>query len=182
MILVAMTLQATGRLTNAITVEHYHELGKLLFAFVVFWGYIAFSQYMLIWYANIPEETVWFKARQSTQTWVILSLVLLCGHLLIPFFGLISRGAKRSKAVLAFWAIWLLIAHWIDMYYLVMPKFYIDMAHHNVTPPPFGAVDVISFVALGAAYFGGLVLVAGNGSLLANRDPRLNESLAFENA
>jgi hypothetical protein len=182
MILVAMTLQATGRLTNAITVEHYHELGKLLFAFVVFWGYIAFSQYMLIWYANIPEETVWFKARQSTQAWVILSLVLLCGHLLLPFIGLISRGAKRSKAILAFWAIWLLIAHWIDMYYLVMPKFYIDMAHHDITPPSFGPVDVISFVALGAAYLGGLALVAGNGSLLANRDPRLNEALAFENA
>ena len=64
-ILALITLQKTGHLTSTITLEHYHELGKLLFAFIVFWGYIAFSQYMLIWYANIPEETVWYLPRQQ---------------------------------------------------------------------------------------------------------------------
>jgi len=64
-ILAAVALQAGGRLTDAITTEHYHDLGKLLFAFVIFWGYMAFSQYMLIWYANIPEETAWYLQRQS---------------------------------------------------------------------------------------------------------------------
>ena len=54
-------MQGCGRLKNAVTIEHYHDLGKLLFAFVVFWGYIAFSQYLLVWYANLPEETQWYR-------------------------------------------------------------------------------------------------------------------------
>jgi len=102
-ILLVMLLQATGRLTSSVTVEHYHDLGKLLFGFVVFWGYIAFSQYMLIWYANIPEESVWYLARQQ-GSWKWVSLVLLFGHLLIPFFGLLPREAKRRKLSLGFWA------------------------------------------------------------------------------
>ena len=80
----------------SITTEHYHDLGKLLFGFVVFWGYIAFSQYMLIWYANIPEETVWYLARQ-TNGWTSVSLGLLFGHLLIPFFGLLPRASSGAK-------------------------------------------------------------------------------------
>ena len=64
-ILVLFVLQRLGLLTSSVNVEHYHELGKLLFAFIVFWGYIAFSQYMLIWYANVPEETAWYLPRQE---------------------------------------------------------------------------------------------------------------------
>ena len=76
-ILALITLQKTGHLTSTVTLEHYHELGKLLFAFIVFWGYIAFSQYMLIWYANIPEETVWYLPRQKAE-WITVSLSAAC--------------------------------------------------------------------------------------------------------
>jgi hypothetical protein len=107
-ILLLMALQATGRLTTTVTTEHYHELGKLLFAFIIFWGYIAFSQYMLIWYANIPEETEWYLPRQEGG-WIAVSLILLFGHLLLPFFGLMSRHAKRRKAILGSWAVWMLM-------------------------------------------------------------------------
>ena len=75
-IVFAMILQASGRLSESVTVEHYHDLGKLLFAFVIFWGYIAFSQYLLIWYANIPEETDWLLVRQRGG-WTAVSLLLL---------------------------------------------------------------------------------------------------------
>ncbi len=92
-------VQGSGRLTDTITIEHYHDLGKLLFGFVIFWGYIAFSQYLLIWYANIPEETVWYLMRQ-TGPWAIVSLVLLFGNLLIPFLGC-SRA--RSSAAACCW-------------------------------------------------------------------------------
>ena len=95
-ILLAIALQAAGRLRNLVTVEHYHDLGKLLFAFVVFWGYMAFSQYMLIWYANLPEETEWYQPRNS-GVWAVVSLVLLFGHLLIPFLGMMSRQIKREQ-------------------------------------------------------------------------------------
>jgi hypothetical protein len=75
-------LQARGILKNAVTVEHYHDVGKLLFAFIVFWAYIAFSQYMLIWYGNLPEETGWFLKRQ-TGGWATVSLILLFGHFVL---------------------------------------------------------------------------------------------------
>jgi hypothetical protein len=174
LILLAMALQASGRLTNVITVEHYHDLGKLLFAAVVFWGYIAFSQYLLIWYANIPEETTWYRARQ-TGPWGYVSVALIVGHLLVPFFGLLSREVKRRKAPLAFWAVWLLVFHWIDVVWLVMPSL-------GQAGLPIGPIDVCLLVSLGCLYLAGVLRLAGGRALVPLKDPRLAESLAFENS
>jgi hypothetical protein len=179
-ILAAAGLQASGRMTDAINAEHYHDLGKLLFAFVIFWGYIAFSQYMLIWYANIPEETTWYLARQAGP-WVWVSVALLFVHLLIPFFGLLSREAKRRKAALAFWAAWLLVAHWIDLYYLVMPSYEPASPLAGGALVPLGAVEICLLVGIGGIYLAGLSRLAGRSSLVPQQDPRLAESLAFEN-
>jgi hypothetical protein len=121
--LTAMWLQHTGRVTDEITVEHYHDMGKLMFAFVIFWGYIAFSQFMLIWYANIPEETFWYDLRINQPGWRGLSLLLLIGHLFIPFLVLMGRTYKRNKMLLAGAAVFLLCMHWVDHYWLVMPQF-----------------------------------------------------------
>jgi hypothetical protein len=172
-ILALFVLQQTGHLTSTITLEHYHELGKLLFAFVVFWGYIAFSQYMLIWYANIPEETAWYLPRQRGP-WVTVSVILLLAHLFVPFFGLMSRGVKRRPAVLAFWAAWLLAAHWLDVHYLIMP---------NVQPTgvPVSLIDLCCMAGMGVVFVAGLLLFAGRRSLTPTKDPRLGESLGFEN-
>ncbi len=172
MILAAVLLQARGRLVESITPEHYHDLGKLLFAFVFFWGYIAFSQYMLIWYGNIPEETQWYLVRQQ-GAWLGVSVVLLLGHLLIPFLGLLSREAKRRKSLLAFWAAWLLVFHWLDVYYLVMPS--LDQPG---LPPV--AIDACCLAGLGFLYLGGLRWIAGRRSLVPLADPRRSEALAFE--
>ncbi len=169
----AVALQAAGRVTESITVEHYHDLGKHLFGFTFFWGYVAFSQYMLIWYANIPEETVWYLARQ-TGPWAAVSLALLFGHLLIPFVALLPRWAKRNKPVLFFWSVWLLAFHWLDMYYLVMPNVSAERL-------PLGVIDLLVLVGLGALYLAGLAGVAGRHSLVPVNDPRLGESLVFEN-
>ena len=172
--LVAMALQRSGRLTRAITIEHYHDLGKLLFAFTFFWAYVAFSQYMLIWYANIPEETGWYLRRQQGP-WGWMALVLLFGHFVLPFVGLLSRRAKRSKRALAFWSVWLLAMHWIDLYWLIVPRLSPDRL-------PLGLLDGLCFVGVGGLFVAGLAKAAGNRSLIATRDPRLAESLAFENA
>jgi len=172
-ILAAVALQASGRLSMTITTEHYHDLGKLLLGFIVFWGYIAFSQYMLIWYANLPEETVWYQPRQ-TGAWAVVSLALLFGQLIIPFFGLLSRSVKRRPRLLAFWALWTLVFHWLDMYWLVMPSFSPDRV-------PFGPIDVSLFAGLACLYLASLIAAAGQHSLLPRGDPRLPESLAFEN-
>lgn len=172
-ILAAVALQASGRLSLTITTEHYHDLGKLLLGFIIFWGYIAFSQYMLIWYANLPEETTWYQPRQ-TGSWAVVSLALLFGQLIIPFFGLLSRSVKRRPRLLAFWALWTLAFHWLDMYWLVMPSFSPDRV-------PFGLIDVAIFAGFGCLYLASLIVVAGQHSLIPLGDPRLPEALAFEN-
>jgi hypothetical protein len=173
LILFAIALQGGGMVTQVITVDHYHELGKLLLGFIVFWGYIAFSQYMLIWYANVPEETVWYLARQ-TGPWTWISLVLLFGHLLIPFLCLLPREVKRRKILLGFWAVWMLAVHWIDIDWLVMPTF----APRHL---PFGVMDLCCIAAIGCLYLAGVVRTAGGCELIPTGDPRLDESLAFEN-
>jgi hypothetical protein len=173
LVLFAMVLQSRGMVRRAITVEHYHDLGKLLLGFVVFWGYMAFSQYMLIWYANMPEETVWYMARQAGPSkWA--SLGLLFGHLLIPFLGLLSRDVKRRRILLAFWALWLLAAHWFDLYWLVMPTFFPERL-------PFGIADLGCFGGMACLFLAGTIQFARRGHLTPIGDPRLAESLAFEN-
>ncbi|MBN2475744.1 MAG: quinol:cytochrome C oxidoreductase [Pirellulales bacterium] len=173
LILFALALQQVGLVTQTITTEHYHELGKLLLGFIIFWGYMAFSQYMLIWYANIPEESVWYLARQ-TGPWTFVSLGLLLGHLLFPFFGLLPREVKRRKLLLGAWAVWMLVVHWIDLYWLVMPTF----APEHL---PFGLIDVCCILGVGSLFLAGLLWSARSRALVPVKDPRLDESLAFEN-
>jgi hypothetical protein len=168
------TLQRSGFLRNAVTVEHYHDLGKLLFGFVVFWAYIGFSQYMLIWYANIPEETGWL-ARRQVYGWGWVGLLLVFGHFLVPFVALISRAPKRRPGVLAAVAVWMLAMHWVDLYWLVMP------AGNPESPVPH-LVDLTLLVALGSLFLAGAAFALRGRSLVPERDPRLEESLAFENA
>ncbi|MHB8974183.1 MAG: quinol:cytochrome C oxidoreductase [Pirellulaceae bacterium] len=172
-ILILFGLQKAGHLASTVTADHYHELGKLLFAFIVFWGYIAFSQYMLIWYANLPEETIWYLPRQQSG-WIAVSLILLFGHLVIPFFGLMSRGAKRRPAILAFWAVWLLVVHWLDVHYLIMP-------HVVKESFPLGPIDIGCVLGIGSLFVAGLLMFAGHRPLTPAKDPRLGESLGFEN-
>jgi hypothetical protein len=167
-------LQGAGFLRNAVTVEHYHDLGKLLFGFVVFWAYIGFSQYMLIWYANIPEETRWLAHRQENG-WGWVGLLLLFGHFLLPFAALISRGPKRRPGILAAAAVWMLAMHWADVYWLVMP------AGSPASPVPH-LVDLTLLVGLGSLFLAGAAFALRGRSLVPERDPRLEESLAFENA
>ncbi|MCH2134843.1 MAG: hypothetical protein MK116_13970, partial [Phycisphaerales bacterium] len=114
-------LQKSGRVRLAITREHYHDLGKLLFAFgVVFWAYIGFSQYMLIWYANIPIETSWFFPRQL-ESWFWVSQILIFGHFVLPFLLLVSRWPKRFRGSIALIAGWMVLMLCVDVYWLVIP-------------------------------------------------------------
>jgi hypothetical protein len=167
-------LQGSGFLRNAVTVEHYHDLGKLLFGFVVFWAYIGFSQYMLIWYANIPEETGWLARRQQNG-WGWVGLLLLFGHFLLPFVALLSRGPKRRPRLLVTAAAWMLVMHWVDIYWLVAP------AGSPANPLPH-LIDLTLLLGLGSLFLAGAAFAVRGRSLVPERDPRLEESLAFENA
>lgn len=176
-------VQHHGVLTKAVTTEHYHDLGKLLFAFVFFWGYIAFSQFMLIWYANIPEETAFYKPRQFGFGWTSLSVILLCVHLLIPFPGLLSRWIKRSKSALIFWACWMLVAHWIDLYYIIFPTWAGRVSGNLLEPidPQLPLLEILCTIGVGGIWLGALAKRALTVSLIPEKDPHLPASLAFQN-
>jgi len=115
-------LSEKGMFGNNIVSDHYYSFGALLYGFVNFWAYIAFSQFMLIWYANLPEETFWFLNRWE-GTWMIYSVVFMIVHFLVPFFALVSQPAKTNARRLKFMSIWILVTHFMDMYFLVMPTF-----------------------------------------------------------
>ncbi len=195
MILAIYFLQRSGRLTHAISQEHYHDLGKLLFAFaIVFWAYIGFSQYMLQWYGNMPEETAWWQARASGHPraieyqgaefqpgmWNGWSLFLFFGHFAVPFVLVISRIPKRRAHLLVVAAVWMLFMVWYDMFWLVTPIFWPEN-------PPFDGLEMFPILeALLVIGFAGIYLAMFAARmrdipLVAERDPRLNESLAFEN-
>jgi hypothetical protein len=162
-----------GLLVEVVSAEHQHDIGKLLFGFVVFWAYMAFSQYLLIWYANLPEETIFF-AQRFTGSWRTLSIVLALGHFVVPFFFLMPRTIKRSPTALAAAALWLLAMHVLDLYWLVMPNLHID----GMAPDLLDAAALIGCCGLFLAAFGG---VLKRRALVPLRDPRLPESLTFEN-
>ena len=102
--------------------DHFYSLGALMFAFVNFWAYIAFSQFLLIWYANLPEETFWFISRWK-DGWEYVSVLLIIVHFVVPYFALLPQDAKMDPGRLKFMAIWILFAHLLDMYWLVMPTY-----------------------------------------------------------
>jgi hypothetical protein len=118
-IVVARRLQKAGYLT-VVTDDHYHDLGKYLFGFTIFWAYIGVSQYLLIWYANLPEETTYYLARQ-TPGWVYVSILLPTVRFVLPFLLLLPRWTKRNSAYLEKIAFIVLFGEWVDLNLLVMP-------------------------------------------------------------
>lgn len=190
-ILVTQGLQSAGYLQKVVTEEHYHLMGKLLFAFTVFWAYIAFSQYMLYYYANIPEETIWFQHR-NTGTWYHASLFLVFGRFFLPFLLLLTQPAKKNPIRLGVAAGWILLMHLYDLYWMIMPEYQIRQAHeagvHDYVYADFLNVDlaallielipVLGLTCLAAFFF--LQRLPGH-SLFPVRDPRLYESITLKN-
>jgi hypothetical protein len=121
--LVCLGFRRAGILTNSINMEHYHDLGKWMFALTAFYTYIAFSQYLLIWYANLPEETIWYRTRIHGG-WLGIGLAMPLIRFIIPFFTLICRPAKRNLKLLGIMAVWILVVEYIDLYWIVMPAYY----------------------------------------------------------
>lgn len=169
MILVSIYFMNKGQLQGFVDENHLHDLGKFLFAFTVFWAYIAFSQYMLMWYANLPEETTFYIPR-SQGSWLWVSIALLVFKFVVPFFALLPRWAKRSPTHLAAVCCLILVMQFVDIYWLVYPQF-------NEHEPVFGLTEILSFCgALGLFIFATTRFLSQN-SIVAYRDPRLHEAI-----
>ncbi len=172
--LLAVLLERAGPLSDVFGAEHRHDLGKLLFAFTVFWAYIAFCQFFLIWYANIPEETVWYKVRLE-GSWKAVSVLLVLGHFVVPFFYFMGRTVKRKATALAAGAVWMLLMHFLDIRWLVLP------ALHGAGAG-FSVLDATTFLAIGGCFAGVVGWRMRRCALVPLRDPRLPESLSYESA
>ena len=170
---VASAMRGAGLLDTVISAEHLQDVGKLLFGFTAFWAYIAFSQFFLIWYPNLPEETVFYKQRLE-GSWSTISLILMAGHFAVPFFFLMGRAVKRRGSTLALGGAWLLAMHYVDLYWQVMPTLHPE----GVRP---SALDVAAFLAVGGCFVAAASWLLRRQALVPLRDPRLGESLAFEN-
>lgn len=158
----------------AISQEHFHDTGKFMFAFTVFWAYIAFSQYMLIWYGNMPEEAGWFLIRQ-TGAWVFVSAFLIVGHFIAPFFLSMSRFPKRRPGMLAALAVYMLFMHFVDLYWLVAPL----KSPLGVADPP--VMDFFLLIAMVGVYVFFLIKSLTGVNVIPIGDPRLIDSIHFEN-
>jgi hypothetical protein len=172
-IVIAIGLERMGVLRGFLTPEHLHDLGKLLFSFSTSWMYIWFCQYMLIWYANIPEETVYFVKRLHGfwQPVFILNFLL---NWVVPFAVLLHVPAKRSSGMLLKVAWVVLVGRWVDLYLMILPPF-------AGTVPVFGVWEV--GVALGMAGIFFLAVIRGleKAAVVPLRDPYLVESLHYHN-
>ncbi len=173
LILIVTALRSAGYFKGIITLEHYHIMGKLMLAFTIFWAYIGFSQYMLIWYANIPEETVYFL-RRNTESWHILSTALVVGHFFVPFLLLLPNIGKKKPAFLCGMAVWILFMHLLDIYVIVLP------AYHKAGFVP-SCFDVLSLAAIGCTLAAVFLKRLGDAPLWPLKDPRLRQSIALKN-
>lgn len=172
--LISLLLQSCGLLKSVVTDDHYHDLGKLLFGFTVFWAYIAFSQFMLYWYAGIPEE-IEFYAIRLEHGFGKLSWAMPILHFFVPFFALMSRTLKKVKLVLAINCFWIILVHMIDIYWLIIP------AQGHKATFSVAMEDVLSLLGIFFILFGCFMFLLSRRSLIAKGDPRLTESLSFEN-
>ncbi len=173
LVLVITALRSAGYLKDVVTMEHYHIMGKWMFAFCVFWAYIGFGQYMLIWYANMPEETQYFLTR-NTESWWYLSVLLVIGRFFGPFAILLLRSIKKQPHQLCYVAGWIVFMQMLDMYLVVLPALHGTGIHLSVW-------DFFPLIGIGATLGFVYIRIVGKTSLFPVRDPRLIESLKLVN-
>jgi hypothetical protein len=174
LIMIHAMLLNSGKLKGIVTSEHFHDMGKLLFAFTVFWAYVSFSQYFLIWYSNIPEETAFFNLRQ-TGDWLTIAKVLCVGHFIVPFLVVLFRPVKRSPRLLMLAALWMLVMHALDLFFIIRP---------NLREIALGErlhLDVIGIVGPLFLFLGLVLRKVVSAPLIPLKDPRLHEALAHKN-
>ena len=171
-ILAAAAASREEPLKSAINANHIHSMGKYLFAFTAFWAYIAFSQYLLIWIANLPEEVPWYLVRTDTG-WKGVGIFLALFQFLLPFIILMPRERKRSWRPLVIMAFWILAVHYVDIYWVVMP---------TLSPggPSPSWMDLAAFLGVGGISVAWVVSRLRGHPILPARDPYLADSLHYE--
>ena len=168
-ILTVLFLHKKGLLTNTIRLPHISDLSKMLFGFTVFYAYIAFSQFFLIYYANIPEETLWFYHRLEGN-WESFTFLLLIGRFVIPFLILLPAASKNNMKLVGIVSAWIVIVHFIELHWIVMPTLH----HHGMH---FSWIDIATLLGIGGLFMGMFFRQFRKENMVANNDPRLDASM-----
>lgn len=168
MIAVIVLLAQAEPLKSAIHERHLHDLGKLLLAFVMLWAYFSFSQLLITWSGNLPEEISFYRSRMYGQ-WGIVSVLILIFHFFVPFFLLLSRDLKRKASALPKVAIWLILMRLVDLYWTTRPEF-----TSSAIPSVW---DLAAVMALGGLWFGVFAWQLKQMPLLPLGDPKLQEAI-----
>jgi hypothetical protein len=169
MTVVVIVLRRNGVLRGVVTDDHLQDLGKLLFAFSSFWAYLWFSQYMLIWYSNLPEEVIWYEHRHA-GAWAVLSALNPLINWVAPFLILLSRAAKRNEALLLKVAGLLLVGHWLDLFVTVQPTLLPEA-------PVLGVWEIAPLVAIGCMFLLALRKTLSATNMTPSGDAYYEESL-----
>lgn len=175
LVVFTLMMRKSGLFGDAVNTEHYHDMGKLLFGWIVFWSYISFAQFFLYWYSNIPDELVWYHKRWGDNggTWMGVSIALVLLHFFVPFWFLMSRNIKRRLGLLAAGAWCMIIMHVVEVYWVIMPNY------GRLDP---NWVDLACLVGVFGVYLAAVLRGMGDFALVPVGDPRLARALEFENA
>jgi hypothetical protein len=172
-VLLVLAMRAAGYLRNTVTMEHLHDVAKMMFGFTVFWAYIAFAQYFLIWYGNMPEETQFYLLRRN-GSWYPLSILLPILYFVVPFFLLLPRANKRNPITLAVVAAWILVMHAYDVYWQTLPVLHTTGCHLHW-------LDIVAIVFTLGVVLLSTVWGFQRLPLIPIRDARMNETIGYEN-
>jgi hypothetical protein len=168
MIAVLVLLARTAPMGGLIQSRHLHDLGKLLLAFVMLWAYFGFSQLLIIWSGNLPEEISFYRTRLYGE-WGVVAVIVLIFHFFVPFFSLLPRDVKRSAKLLPKIALWLIFMRLVDLFWLTRPEF-----TSNAVP---GVMDIAAIVALVGIWLAVFAKNLKSQPLLPLGDPKLEEAI-----
>jgi len=179
-VFIMVWLTARGDYRGVLNKNHWHCIGTLGHAFVIFWAYVTFSQYFLIWNANVPEETFWYNLREHGD-WYYVGMLILFGHFFVPFLYLLSFRRKSTASGLLPISLWIATIILVDLCYNILPI--LKDAHGD--PLPFLSLNLL-WVAASVIGVGGICVWAylrsfatSGAKLIPVRDPRITESLTF---
>ena len=181
-VVIMVWLLNRGDYKGVLNTNHFHSIGQLMLAFTVFWAYVTFSQYFLIWNANVPEETFWYNLRElnhdgSTNQWWYVGLVILFGHFVLPFVLLLSYRYKVTPHIIRRIAFWVLTIILVDITYNILPV----LKDHHGDAAPFFSLNLLwvlsSVVGIGGVCVWSYLRSFPTTKLIPLRDPRIGESL-----
>jgi hypothetical protein len=169
-ILVMSWLSQREPMNAVVRTSHFHDWGNLLLTLVMLWTYFAFSQYLIIWSGNLPEETIWFVARKHGG-WGVIALGIVILQFVFPFLTLLSRAAKKSPQKLAQLAVLILIMRVVDVIWLIEPSFDPERFHLSW-------MDLVTPIAMGGLWIATFAWQLQKRSLIPINDPQLEQALA----